>query len=50
MWDMGLDSLTPALLSQEESSDNEEEDVKPQQFMVLYLQRCFTAVEVASRG
>lgn len=36
MWDVGLDSLTPALPPRGESSDSEEDD-KPQHSTVLYF-------------
>lgn len=37
VWDVGLDSLTPALPLREESSDSEE-DEQPHQAKVLYFQ------------
>lgn len=37
IWDVGLDSLTPALPLRGESSDSEEEEEEPRQAKVLYL-------------
>lgn len=46
MWDVGLDSLTPALPPRGESSDSEE-DEKPQPAKVLYFQDFFSLAETS---
>lgn len=45
IWDVGLDSLTPALPLRRESSDSEE-DEKPQQAKVLYFQGIASLAEI----